>query len=193
MQRRIIRRTRKTQPQEKSLLVAYLLMLVPPLGFFGVHKFYTGQILQGLAYMALTSSGVGSILVFFALVYDFFTMPMQMKGQAGLLGTSIPNRTNLVDYEEETISDTYGNMQTTRYEYSPMAEKAVVESFSSRSIEKEIIELAEKKELNQLTLKDVIKAGYTLDEAKAALDRFESEGLCEVVNMDGVKIYCFPS
>jgi hypothetical protein len=182
MRRKIIRRTRRRGPaQEKSLLVAYLLMLIPPLGFFGVHKFYTGRILQGL--------------VFMALVYDFFTLPAQINNSNGLLGAGA--NPGLLEYEEETFSDDpsyYGNMQVSQSEIDAVRQSVRRERKAApRNIEKEIIELAEQKDLNQLTLKDVIKAGYSLDEAKVALDRFENEGLCEIVVMDGVKIYCFPS
>jgi hypothetical protein len=103
----------------------------------------------------------------------------------------------LLEYEEETFSDDpsyYGNMQVSQSEIDAVRQSVRRERKAApRNIEKEIIELAEQKDLNQLTLKDVIKAGYSLDEAKVALDRFENEGLCEIVVMDGVKIYCFPS
>lgn len=59
------------------------------------------------------------------------------------------------------------------------------------SMESRIIALAEEAELNQLTLKDLIKAGIDLDEAKSSLQRLVQEGVCEEVSLNGVKHYCF--
>ncbi len=59
------------------------------------------------------------------------------------------------------------------------------------SLEARIVSLAEEAELNQLTLRDLIKAGIELDDAKASLERLVREEVCEEVSLNGVKHFCF--
>jgi TM2 domain-containing membrane protein YozV len=198
------RRNLPVQSGEKSLLLSYLFM-VPPFGFLGFHKFYLGNIKHGLIYLLMSSiaipSGVlgflfggflfsiaAAIFLFFALVYDFFTLPAQVYESSGNLEWQgsmddvVPEEIKSL-FRQDTVIET-AEYDVVKAESAPAAEAV-------ESLEKQIIELAEKSDMSQLTLKDVIKAGYSLEEGKTVLEKLASEGVCEVVSMDGVRVYCF--
>ena len=62
---------------EKELVWAYVFLFV--LGGFGAHKFYLGDSFMGFLYM-LTFGLFG-----FGFIYDFFTLPLQVKKANGII------------------------------------------------------------------------------------------------------------
>ncbi len=178
MRRRKI--VRANLPIQKEIVLGYLLMF-PPLGFLGVHKFYLGQPLWGILYFFTGAfAGLG-------LIYDVLTMPAQVA-MKNLLNQQNPEIAR-VEYIEE------GHTHEKRVE--DMTDEEVMEADiryarkDVESLDSKIIKLAESSELNQLSIKDVIKLGVSLDDAQKALQRMSQAGVCEEVMVNGVKIYCF--
>ncbi len=165
--------------------MAYVL-LCPPLGLWGVHKFYLGQPLWGLLYFF--TAGFGGL----GLIYDLLKIPEQVEQANALLNyRDEPQRGELYDavYTATNRDSQDENIIEADYEYIHKNGNGF--SKTEKSLEARIIELAEASELNQLTLKDLIKAGIPLEDAKRSLEKLAREGVCEEVNMDATKVYCF--
>jgi TM2 domain-containing membrane protein YozV len=177
------RRNRIARQEPKNLAIAYLLMFF--MGFFGVHKFYLGKIGHGVLYAVLSMTGLGTVPVFFALVYDFFTMPTQVHNSNQLLGYD--SSIGSVIFEDHSFEQDL--VETDDYEVVYQEPEKPKEP--EKSIEHQIIELAEKSDMSQLTLRDLIKAGYDIDESKEVLEKLAQEGVCEEVMVNGAKVYCF--
>ncbi|PCJ21509.1 MAG: hypothetical protein COB02_02635 [Candidatus Cloacimonadota bacterium] len=154
--------------EPKQVNIAYLLTCLSFFGFSGVQRFYLGKNVTGVIWFFTGG------LFFLGTAYDLITMSNQVKEcnlQIGFDGHS--------SYEDPSIIEA---------NYTVVKE---VTPIKAKSFEAQIIDLAEAADMNQLALKDLIKAGISLDEGKTILEKFANEGVCEEVSMDGVKIYCF--
>ncbi|MBW7874581.1 MAG: TM2 domain-containing protein [Candidatus Cloacimonetes bacterium] len=177
---------KKYVPGKKDTLIAYIL-LFPPMGMLGLHKFYLGQPIWGLLYFFTGAfSGLG-------IIYDLLKIPEQVEQANALLNyRDAPQRGELYDsVYTATGGETPHDENIIEADYEYIHKNGSGFSKPERSLEARIIELAEASELNQLTLKDLIKAGIPLDDAKRTLEKLAREGVCEEVNMDATKVYCF--
>ncbi|MCJ8345394.1 TM2 domain-containing protein [bacterium] len=155
---------------QKEVGIAYLLTCLSFFGISGIQRFYLGKHITGILWF-LTGG-----LFFMGTIYDLITLPHQVKESNLLLGYQIPS------YEDPSIIEG---------DFTIVREDIQVETVKAKSLEAQIIDLAELDDMNQLTLRDLIKAGISLDNGKLVLEKFAKEGVCEEVSMDGVKIYCF--
>ncbi|MCO4783152.1 MAG: TM2 domain-containing protein [Candidatus Cloacimonetes bacterium] len=158
----------------RKLNTAYWLTCLSFFGFSGVQRFYLGKPISGIIWF-LTGG-----LFFMGTLYDLITLPNQVRELNLLLGYD-PHQ----QYEDPSIIE--ANYTVVRETPVPPSSTPI----KPKSIEAQVIELAETAEMNQLNLKDLIKAGISLQDGKRVLENFAKEGVCEEVSMDGMKIYCF--
>jgi hypothetical protein len=157
----------------KKVSIGYLLTLPSFFGCSGIQRFYLGKYGTGLLYL-LTGG-----LFFLGTLYDLVTMERQVREVNMLLGYSPRDWDGGSHAQDSSIIEA---------RYSIYEEKNPV---PQESLEARIVSLAEEAELNQLTLRDLIKAGIELDDAKASLERLVREEVCEEVSLNGVKHFCF--
>lgn len=156
----------------KNLNTAYCLTFLSLLGLNGAQRFYLGKPVSGVIWF-LTGG-----LFFMGTLYDLITMPNQVREHNLMIG-----------YDD---SDAYHDPSIIEANYTVVREPAEPQApIKSKSIEAQVIELAELSDMNQLNLKDLIKAGISLQDGKRVLENFAKEGVCEEVSMDGMKVYCF--
>lgn len=156
----------------KKVNTAYWLTFLTVLGVNGIQRFYLGKPISGVIWFCTGG------LFFMGTIYDLITLPNQVKEYNRMIGYD-----GDPSYEDPSIIE--ANYTVVR---EPSEAPAPVKP---KSIEAQVIELAELADMNQLNLKDVIKAGISLEDGKRVLEKFAEEGVCEEVSMDGLKIYCF--
>lgn len=154
----------------KNLGIAYLLTALSFITLPGLQRFYLGKYGTGILY--LFTGG----LFFLGSLYDLMTMRQQVYEINMSLGYAPANWT--VSEEPKIIEAKYSVYEEPNPE-------------PTKSIESRIIQLAEDAELNQLTLKDLIKAGIDIEQGKSAMQRLVNEGVCQEVDVSGVKHYSF--
>ena len=157
----------------KNLGIAYLLTALSIISLPGIQRFYLGKYGTGVLY--LLTGGV----FFLGTLYDLITMRQQVYEINMALGYA-PDGWDL--------SESGRKSKIIEAKYSIYEEK---QPEPKKPLELKIVQLAEEAELNQLTLKDLIKAGIDIDEGKSALLRLVDEGVCQEVDVSGVKHYIF--
>jgi TM2 domain-containing membrane protein YozV len=156
----------------KKTYVAYLLTALSFITLPGLQRFYLGKYGSGILYLFTMG------LFHLGTLYDLLTMERQVREVNHYLWG--------LDYDDGQY---YRGEPVIEARYTRLDDELKAEA--PKSLEARIVELADGAELNQLTIKDLIRAGINLDEGKIALERLHSEGVCEEVVMDGIKVYCF--
>jgi TM2 domain-containing membrane protein YozV len=191
--RKITRRRYGKRMEQKNTTTAFLLWFF--LGSLGGHRFYLGKNGTAFIYICLTLVGFFPI-VWIMWIIDGLSLSSEIqKFNHECLpapGKALPanHSNNNDDFYEEIIEEESGFYETAQSGQRYRAE-IMEEPEHKDSIEKRLLELAEKEPMHQLTLKDAIKAGISISEAKAALLRLEEEGLCEKSEINGSIYYCF--
>jgi len=164
-------------PAMYSIGIAYLLWLLSGCGALGFHRFYLGKIPTGLLWML--TGGLGM----FGSVYDFFTLPGQVR-EANI-------RKALYDrnmHRPPGVPD---------WRYAEDASARVVGSSGKASgketIEHVILKIA-KENNGILTVSEVaLGAGIPIEEAKTYLEALVSKGFAELrVRKSGSLVYVIP-
>lgn len=150
---------RKNRPLgKKDPLVAYLL-LIPPLGTFGLHKFYMNQPLWGLAYF-FTSGFLG-----LGLIYDLLTIPRQVEDCNRMLEWKGSSSIQIeINSDFSGRNDEYDDVIEADYEYIK-SEAAAQKKASGRyekapetkTLEARVLEIADRADMHQVSLKDLIR------------------------------------
>jgi hypothetical protein len=152
-----------------SPLIAYLLFFVGGFGTLGLHRLYLGKIGTGILYMVTGGlAGVG-------VLYDFFTLPMQVR--------------------EKNIESRYrralGSSAPTYDGGAPAALPS--RSVGKESIERVILKVAKANRGIAPPSEVALEANVSLDDAKKHLDQLVSKGFAEVrVSKAGKLLYVFP-
>ncbi len=157
----------------KKIHIAYLLTALSFITLPGLQRFYLGKYGTGILYLFTMG------LFHLGTVYDLLTMERQVREVNHYLCG--PGYSEEGHYRGEPVIEA-------RY---TRLDPQDTEPEAPQSIEAKIVELADVAELNQLTLKDIIRAGIDLEEGKSTLEHLSREGVCEEVVMDGIKVYCF--
>ena len=157
--------------------LAYLLWLLSGCGALGFHRFYLGKIPTGLLWMF--TGGLGM----FGSVYDFFTLPGQVREANFRKALYDPN--NQV-YRPKGVPD---------WRYANDAQYKVVNTkeHEKESPERVILKLA-KENNGILTVSEVaLGANVTIDEARKLLDTLATKGFAELrVRKSGSLVYVIP-
>lgn len=182
-----IRKRLRFREDRRDVLVAYIL-LISPLGWFGAHKLYLNQPLWAIIYFC--TGGLFGL----GWIYDLLTIPAQVERTNALLAYRGSPVEEIAATYHHVVEDE--NIIEADYEYIKKSERQAsgrmdTKNRPEKSLDARIIEFAEKAELHQVTLKDLIKAGIPLEDGKKALEKLAREGVCEEVTMDGTKVYCF--
>jgi len=155
-----------------SVGIAYLLWLISGCGALGFHRFYLGKIPTGILWMC--TGGLGM----FGSVYDFFTLPGQVR------------EANIRRAIEEGIRGRFPNNQQTWRNVSDGEARIVREK---ESIERTILRIA-KENNGILTASEVaLSANIPIEDAKRDLDALVSKGFAELrVRKSGTLVYTIP-
>jgi predicted transcriptional regulator len=158
-----------------SIGIAYLLWLISGFGALGFHRFYLGKIPTGLLWMF--TGGLGM----FGSVYDFFTLPGQVR-EANIRNALYDRRTQPPAGQESW-----------RYANDAQFKVANGKNNEKESPERVILKLA-KENSGILTVSEVaLGANITIDEAKKILDTLVTKGFAELrVRKSGSLVYVIP-
>ena len=149
-----------------STFIAYLLWLIGGFGTLGFHRFYLGKIGTGILY--LLTGGLG----FIGSVYDFFTLPMQVRDR------------NLEERYRRAL------VRGEVHEQLPAARRVPVRE---DSIERIILRTAKKNSGIASPAEVALEGDISLDDAKKHLEQLVSKGFAEVrVSKSGKLLYVFP-
>ncbi len=157
----------------RSLMLAAFLNLF----FFwlGLHKFYLGN--KKAAYIRL--------LLFFPISPFFLIGVMNFElFYLSFLGIILCWDLVMNYPQVERINRSIRALEQQETEALEMADQP---------LETRILEMADRADGGILTLKDVMREGISLEEAKQVLSKMSQEGICEEVSLNGVKSYCFSS
>ena len=153
--------------------IAYLLWLLSGCGALGFHRFYLGKIPSGLLWMF--TGGLGMI----GSVYDFFTLPGQVK-EANYRNALFERR------RPPGVPD---------WRYAQDAQYRVVEkkSHEKEHPERVILKIA-KENKGILTVSDLaLGANISIEEAKKYLETLVKKGFAELrVRRSGSLVYVIP-
>lgn len=156
-----------------SVGIAYLLWCCSIFGWLGLHRFYLRKIPSGILWMCTGGLfGVGTI-------YDFFTLPMQVR-EANL---------RLALYNRSRSGHKVNN-----WRYANDGQARVIKTGENKeSLERIILKLA-KENKGILTASEVaLSADITIDEAKKYLDTLVTKGFAELrVRKTGALVYVMP-
>jgi hypothetical protein len=149
-----------------STFVAYVLWFFSGFGALGFHRFYLGKFGTGLLYL-LTGG-----LFWFGGVYDFFTLPAQVR--------------------EANLRIQYRDALLRGLGRTPLA-AAPNRPQSKDSIEKVILRSAKKNRGRTTPSEVALEGDVTIDEAKRDLDKLVGKGFAEMrVTKSGTIVYLFP-
>ena len=158
-----------------STVLAYLLWFVGGFGVLGFHRFYLGKFGTGILY--LVTGG----LVGVGCIYDFFTMPMQVRNA------------NLETRYRQALE--YGTPRDVRAEGIPRASNRStnrIREIGSDSIERVILKTAKKNSGLATPAEVALEGNIPLDEAKKHLEQLVSKGFAEMrVSKSGNLVYTF--
>ena len=158
-----------------STFLAYLFWFIGGFGTLGFHRFYMGKVGTGLLYF-LTGG-----LAFVGSLYDFFTLPMQVR-EANL---EIRYR-NALEYGETRIEGRGQLGRNYRKEIGRARET------NTDSIERVILRTAKKNNGTATPAEVALDGDTSLDRAKKNLERLVEEGFAEVrVSKSGNIVYLF--
>jgi TM2 domain-containing membrane protein YozV len=149
-----------------SIGLAYLLWLVSGFGALGFHRFYLGKIPTGFLWMC--TGGLCTI----GSIYDFFTLPRQVRDALYTAGFGAGNRgpgwRHVQDGEAHIIKE-------------------------EETVERCILKLA-KQNKGIITASEVaLEARISIEEAKKVLDALVSKGFAEIrVRKSGTLVYTLP-
>lgn len=154
-----------------STAIAYLLFFIGGFGTLGFHRFYLNKIGTGVLY--LLTGGLG----FIGCVYDFFTLPMQVRD------ANLEDRyRRALDYESDL-----------RMGYNRDSGARIKRDIRPDSIEKVILRAAKNNRGVATPSEVALEADVSLEEAKKNLDQLVSRGFAEVrVTKSGSIVYLFP-
>lgn len=156
-----------------STFLAYLLWLAGGFGTLGFHRFYLGKFGTGLLY--LLTGGLG----FVGSIYDFFTMPMQVRD------ANLETR-----YRRALEFDESRNERDVREVSLP---RRPVREIGNDSIERVILKTAKKNNGIATPAEVALEGDIALDGAKKHLEQLVSKGFAEVrVSKSGNIVYVFP-
>ncbi len=158
-----------------STTLAYLLWFIGGFGTLGFHRFYLGKFGTGILYF-LTGG-----LAFIGSLYDFFTMPMQVR-DANLemryrraLDSGISRDARMDDLRDDFRRETRS-----------------VREIGGDSIERVILRTAKKNNGLATPAEVALEGNISLDEAKKHLEQLVSRGFAEVrVSKSGNLVYMF--
>ena len=158
-----------------STTLAYLLWFIGGFGTLGFHRFYLGKFGTGILY--LLTGGLG----FIGSLYDFFTMPMQVR-DANLemryrraLDSGISRDARMDDLRDDFRRETRS-----------------VREIGGDSIERVILRTAKKNNGLATPAEVALEGNISLDEAKKHLEQLVSRGFAEVrVSKSGNLVYMF--
>ena len=153
-----------------STAIAYLLWFAGGFGALGIHRFYLGKFGTGLLYLCTGGlAGVGS-------VYDFFTLPMQVR------------EANLETRYRRALE--YGE---SRDEPVLSIPRRPAREASTDSIERVILKTAKKNNGIATPAEVALEGDIDLDGAKKHLEQLVSKNFAEVrVSKSGSIVYVFP-
>ena len=150
-----------------SIPIAYLLWFISGFGVLGFHRFYLGKIGSGLLW-ALTGG-----LFFFGAVYDFFTLPSQVR------------EANIRERYRESL---YHDRATI---YDPPRE--TVERPRKESLERIILRTAKKNNGKTTPSEVALEGNISLEDAKQNLEKLAQSGYADMkVTKTGIIVYVFP-
>ncbi len=153
-----------------SVFIAYLLYFIGGFGTMGLHRFYMGKFGTGLLY--LFTGG----LAFVGCVYDFFTLPMQVRER------------NIEERYRRALS--HGERFAAR---ELPTSRTPVRRSNKDSIEKVILRTAKSNNGIATPAQVALESDITLDDAKKNLEKLVSKGFAEVrVSKSGNMLYVFP-
>ena len=154
-----------------SVGIAYLLWLFSGCGALGFHRFYLGKIPTGILWMC--TGGLGM----FGAIYDFFTLPSQVR--EANIRLALFNRPYYHHRDWRRVND--GQSRT------------VSSGGSGESLERTILKLA-KENKGILTVSEVaLAANISIDESKKYLENLVSKGIAELrVRKTGALVYVMP-
>ncbi|MDR0442389.1 MAG: NINE protein [Treponema sp.] len=155
-----------------SVGIAYLLWLISGCGALGLHRFYLGKIPTGLLWMF--TGGLAMV----GSVYDFFTLPSQVREANIRRAIYSGNQNNFPNNKSwRTVSDG----------------EAHIVGDKKMTVERSILKLA-KDNKGILTASEVaLAANISVEEAKKDLDAMVSKGFAELrVRKSGSLVYTIP-
>ena len=166
-----------------SVFIAYLLWVLSGFGMLGFHRFYLGKFPTGLLWMC--SFG----LFFMGAIYDFFTLPRQVK-EANL-------RKELFDqirrqFSGQTSASPAGNRG---WHYAKDAEFRIVgEKEAPKERPEQVILKLARENKGILTVSEVaLGADIPMEEAKKLLEAMVTKGFAELrVRRTGTLVYVLP-
>jgi predicted transcriptional regulator len=159
-----------------SILFAYLLWFVGGFGTLGFHRFYLGKFGTGILYF-LTGG-----LAFIGSIYDFFTMPMQVRDAN--LEMRYRHALEHGSFRDTRMEDLRGDFRR---------ETRSIRDAGSDSIERVILRTAKKNSGLAAPAEVALEGNISLDQAKEHLEQLVSKGFAEVrVNKSGNLVYVFP-
>jgi hypothetical protein len=158
-----------------STFLAYLLWFIGGFGTLGFHRFYLGKFGTGLLYF------VTGGLAFVGSLYDFFTLPMQVR-DANLelrYRNALENGVNRMDGRERIRRDFRKEISRAR-------------DTSTDSIERVILRTAKKNNGIATPAEVALEGNTSLDRAKKNLEKLVEQGYCEMrVSKSGTIVYLF--
>ena len=155
-----------------SVGLAYLLWLISGCGALGFHRFYLGKIPTGILWMF--TGGLGM----FGSVYDFFTLPSQVR-EANIL---------------RAISDgTHSGGINSRQPWRTVSDGTTHIVREKENVERSILRIA-KENKGIITASEVaLAANIPVEDAKKALETLVSKGFAELrVRKSGTLVYTIP-
>jgi len=171
-----------------STFIAYLLWLFSGFGALGFHRFYLGKIPTGLLWMF--TGGLGM----FGAIYDFFTLPGQVR-EANLRNALYDQARRQFNSQERTGPAFPGDagQQSWRYandaQFKVMADKGLDKEHPERAI----LKIARDNKGIQTVSDVALGAEIPMDEAKKLLDTLVDRGFAELrVRKSGSLVYVIP-
>ena len=159
-----------------STFLAYLLWFVGGFGALGFHRFYLGKFGTGILYF-LTGG-----LAFVGCIYDFFTLPMQVRDANLELRYRNALEYGLArDARMEQIRDDFRR------------DRRGIRETGGDSVERVILRTAKKNNGLATPALVALEGDISLEQAKKHLDQLASKGFAEVrVSKSGNIVYLFP-
>jgi len=159
-----------------STAIAYLLWFLSGFGVLGFHRFYLGKIGSGILWI-LTGG-----LAFIGSVYDFFTLPGQVR------------EANMRESYRISLADAYCAGTVAGQERAALdALKAMKrEAGAGESIERVILRTAKKNRGIATASEVALEGNIPIETAKQCLEKLALDGHAEMkVTKEGVIVYLF--
>jgi TM2 domain-containing membrane protein YozV/predicted transcriptional regulator len=162
-----------------SVGMAYLLWLLSGCGALGLHRFYLGKIPTGILWMC--TGGLGM----FGSVYDFFTLPGQVR-EANI-------RRAIYDGGGQNFGRNLGRNSGGHRSWRDVNDGEARIVREKESVERIILKIARENK-GVLTAGEVaLAANISIEDAKRDLDALVSKGFAELrVRKSGTLVYAIP-